>query len=162
MANGRTAAQLEAETETGLPGAYALNHAPGHLIRRAQQRAVDLFVEEVGEDGPTPRQFAVLLTVYQNEGMNQTDLVRLSGIDRSTLTEIIRRLVDRGWITRRRMPSDQRTNALSITDEGAAALDEAFDAMMRAQHRILEPVPQERRADAIGLLTLLAGDPEGA
>lgn len=159
MTNGRATARVD--TAADPLKSYALGHAPGHLIRRAQQRAVDLFVDEVGEDGPTPRQFAVLLNVHQNDGINQTDLVRLSGIDRSTLTEILRRVVERGWISRRRMENDQRTNALSITDTGEAALTGAFDAMIRAQDRILEPVPPERRRDAIDLLALLAGEAEG-
>ena len=158
MVDGRATAR--SETGEDPVKTYVLQYAPGHLIRRAQQRAVDLFVEEVGEDGPTPRQFAVLLNVYQNDGMNQTDLVRLSGIDRSTLTEIIRRMVERGWISRRRMENDQRTNALSITEAGEATLHGAFDAMMRAQHRILEPIAPERRSEAMNILALLAGDDE--
>jgi DNA-binding MarR family transcriptional regulator len=139
---------------------YRLTRAPGHLIRRAQQRAVDLYMDEVGEDGLTPRQFAVLVNVYQNDGINQTDLVRLSGIDRSTLTEILRRLAARNLILRRRMERDQRTNILSITPAGIQALEDAFDAMARAQDRIMEPVPPTKRAAALELLALLAGRPE--
>ena len=75
-------------------------------------------MEEVGEDGPTPRQFAVLLSVHQNPGVSQTDLVRTTGIDRSTLTEILRRLGRRGLIRRERQPEDRRTNALHLTEDG--------------------------------------------
>lgn len=141
---------------------FTLSNAPGHLIRRCQQRAVDLFVVEAGEKGPTPRQFAVLINVYQNDGINQTDLVRLSGIDRSSLTEILRRLIGRGLIARRRVETDHRTNALSITDAGRAMLEGAFEAALRVQERILAPVPSSRRTEAIELLTLLAGDSDGA
>ena len=98
---------------------FDLRGAVGHLLRRSQQRAVDLFVEEVGEDGPTPRQFAVLLSVHQNPGVSQTDLVRMTGIDRSTLTEILRRLGRRGLIRRERQAEDRRTNALHLTAEGS-------------------------------------------
>lgn len=139
---------------------YRLGRAPGHLIRRAQQRAVDLYTDEVGDDGLTPRQFAVLLGVFQNDGINQTDLVRFSGIDRSTLTDILRRLGARGLIQRRRLERDQRSNVLSVTPAGIAALENAFAAMERAQNRILEPVPAGKRAAAIELLALLAGFPE--
>lgn len=138
---------------------FTLSNAPGHLIRRCQQRAVDLFVAEAGEKGPTPRQFAVLINVYQNDGINQTDLVRLSGIDRSSLTEILRRLIGRGLIARRRVETDQRANALSITDAGLAVLQGAFEAALRVQERILAPVPPSRRTEAIELLTLLTGEP---
>ena len=136
---------------------YSLHGAVGHLLRRSQQRAVDLFVEEVGEDGPTPRQFAVLLSVHQNPGVSQTDLVRMTGIDRSTLTEILRRLGRRGLIRRERQPEDRRTNALHITAEGRTAMEGAMEAVERAQHRILAPIPAAERGAAMRVLERLAG-----
>ena len=136
---------------------YALHGAAGHLLRRSQQRAVDLFVEEVGEDGPTPRQFAVLLSVHQNPGVSQTDLVRMTGIDRSTLTEILRRLGRRGLIRRERQPGDRRTNALHLTADGRRTMEAAIDAVERAQRRILEPIPAAERPAAMRVLERLAG-----
>ena len=136
---------------------YALSTAPGHLIRRCQQRAVDLFVEEVGENGPTPRQFAVLLHVFQNPGLRQTELVEATGIDRSTLTEILRRLASRGQIVRSRRETDQRANALKITPQGEAVLLAAFEAAERAQKRILEPIDDSEKENAMALLAQLAG-----
>lgn len=136
---------------------YDLLGAPGHLIRRAQQRAVDLFVDEVGEGGPTPRQFAILLSVSQNSGINQTDLVRLTGIDRSTLTEILRRMAARDLLRRERRPSDQRTNALHLMPNGEAMLSQAFAAAARAQARILALVPAVDRPTALCILERLAG-----
>ena len=138
-------------------GSYALQGAVGHLLRRSQQRAVDLFVEEVGEDGPTPRQFAVLLTVHQKPGVSQTDLVRMTGIDRSTLTEILRRLGRRGLIRRERQPQDRRTNALHLTSDGRRTMESAIDAVERAQRRILEPIPAAERPAAMRVLERLAG-----
>ena len=136
---------------------YDLRGAVGHLLRRSQQRAVDLFVEEVGEDGPTPRQFAVLLSVHQNPGVSQTDLVRMTGIDRSTLTEILRRLGRRGLIRRERQAEDRRTNALHLTPDGLTAMEAAIDAVERAQERILEPIPAGERHAAMRVLERLAG-----
>ena len=136
---------------------YDLHGAVGHLLRRSQQRAVDLFVEEVGEDGPTPRQFAVLLSVHQNPGISQTDLVRMTGIDRSTLTEILRRLGRRGLIRRERQAGDRRTNALHLTVEGLTAMESAIDAVERAQERILAPIPVGERRAAMRVLEKLAG-----
>jgi DNA-binding MarR family transcriptional regulator len=138
-------------------GAFSLAQAIGHLLRRCQQSAVDIFVEEVGVEGPTPRQFAILISVFQNAGLNQTDLVRLSGIDRSTLAEILGRLVDRGLIRRERKSADQRTNALYITPAGEAMLRKAFPGMVRAQERIFAPIPPERRGEVVAALEALAG-----
>ena len=141
---------------------YDLRGAPGHLIRRCQQRAVDLFVDEVGEAGPTPRQFAILLSVRQHPGINQTDLVRLTGIDRSTLTEILRRMAARDWLRRDRLASDQRTNALTLTAGGEAALNQAFAAAERAQARILAPIAPADRPAALAVLERLAGLDDGS
>jgi DNA-binding MarR family transcriptional regulator len=141
---------------------YAIDTVAGHLIRRCQQRALDVFVAEVGENGPTPTQFAVLLNVFQNPGMSQTALVQASGIDRSTLTEILRRMIDRGLVSRTRVKEDQRANALTLTQAGEEMLAAAFDGADRTQDRILEPVPPELRATAIEILFLLAGYETGA
>ena len=72
---------------------FDLSDSPGHLLRRAQQYSFDLFSKEIGNSRLTPRQFAVLLTVQQNEGLSQTDLVKRTGIDRSTLADMISRLI---------------------------------------------------------------------
>jgi DNA-binding MarR family transcriptional regulator len=137
-----------------------LRLAPGHLLRRAQQRAVDLFVQAVGETGLRPPQFAALLTIHQNPGLNQTQLVRRTGIDRSTVADMIDRLAARGLIERRRASADQRVNTLWITPAGTATLEACHEAVEAAQARIMAPVPPERRAAAIEALTLLADLPE--
>ncbi|MEQ1711924.1 MAG: MarR family transcriptional regulator, partial [Hyphomicrobium sp.] len=49
----------------------------------------------------TPRQYAVLITVAQNEGLSQTNLVDKTGIDRSTLADIVRRMLKKGLLQRR-------------------------------------------------------------
>lgn len=136
---------------------FSLDSVAGHLIRRCQQRAVDLFTDEVGADGPNPRQFAVLISVFQNPGMSQTALVEASGIDRSTLTEVLRRMIGYDLISRSRTPTDQRANALFLTDTGSAMLEGAFEAAERAQARILEPIPETDRTTAINILGAMAG-----
>jgi DNA-binding MarR family transcriptional regulator len=141
-----------------------IRRTPGHLLRRAQQRAIDLFVQAVGENGLRPPQFAVLVTVYQNPGLNQTHLVDKTGIDRSTIADMIDRMVARGYIERKRDTADQRVNTLWISAAGLAALEGCVDAAMAVQEQILAPVPPEKRAALLEALALLAELPpdEGA
>jgi DNA-binding MarR family transcriptional regulator len=133
-----------------------LRRTPGHLLRRAQQRAVDLFVQAVGENGLRPPQFAALVTVHQNPGLNQTHLVDKTGIDRSTVADMIERLAARGYIARKRDAADQRVNTLWITPAGIAALESCVAAALSAQEAILAPVPPEKRAALLEALALLA------
>ena len=72
-------------------GGFELSQAPSHLLRRCVQYANDLFSRESSTSDLTKQQFTVLAAVEQNEGISQTDLVGLTGIDRSTLAEMIRR-----------------------------------------------------------------------
>lgn len=149
-----------ADTLTEKMKAFEQRRVVGYLIRLCQQRAVDLFVEEVGADGPNPRQFSVLINVFQNPGMSQTALVDASGIDRSTLTEVLKRMIDRDMISKRRAEADQRTNSLFLTDKGLAMLESAFESAERVQERILSPVPESKRDEAKAILTALSGYPD--
>ena len=96
-------------------------------------------------------------TCFRNPGLRQTELVEATGIDRSTLTEILRRLANRGQIVRSRRETDQRANALRITPEGEVVLLSAFEAAERAQQRILEPIDEAEKENAMTLLARLAG-----
>ena len=136
-----------------------IRRTAGHLLRRAQQRAVDLFVQAVGENGLRPPQFAVLVTVYQNPGLNQTHLVDKTGIDRSTVADMIDRLVARGYLERKRDTGDQRVNTLWSTPAGIAALESCIEAALSIQETILAPVPPEKRAALLEALELLADLP---
>jgi DNA-binding MarR family transcriptional regulator len=132
---------------------------PGHLLRRCQQRAVDLFTAELGEAGPTPRQFALLVCIRQNPGATQIELVRFSGIDRSTVAEMLRRLLNRGWVARQKTAGDKRANALRLTAAGEAMLAHAIPVVAKVQERILAPIPRGRRKELIRLLNLIADLP---
>ncbi len=138
----------------------ALHETPGHLLRRAQQRAVDLFVQAVGERGLRPPQFALLLAAWQNPEANQSELVRITGIDRSTAADMITRLAGRGLIRRVRTEADGRANRLSVTAEGVAALEAAADRVARAQERIVAPIPAGQRAQFLKNLSLIADLPD--
>jgi DNA-binding MarR family transcriptional regulator len=137
---------------------YPLGDAPGHLLRRCQQRAVEIFMEEIGPARLTPRQFALLLTLAQRPGLTQTELVEKTGIDRSTVGDMIDRLVRRGLVRRRRSGRDQRANTLAILPAGTAALRDALPAVERAQLRILAPLPPAMRNTFIAALRLMAED----
>jgi DNA-binding MarR family transcriptional regulator len=141
-------------------GVFTLQDAPGHLLRRCQQLAVDLYTAEVGSNGLTPRQFALLLAIYQKAGISQVDLVRQTGIDRSTVAEMVARLIKRGLLLRQRTEADRRTNALALTPEGERQLRAAQPGVARAQDRILDPIPSAKRAEFIALLRQLVDNLE--
>lgn len=136
--------------------AYDLRKSPGHLLRRAQQYAHDLYAAAVGADGPTPRQFEVLHVVSKNEGLSQTDLVRATGIDRSTLADMIARMLDRGLLSRSRTKEDARANAVSITATGRRMLNSATAGVARAESAALGVLPKAQQGGFMKALSAYA------
>ena len=97
----------------------------------------------------TPRQFAVLLTVSINEGLSQTDLVILTGIDRSTLADIVRRMLKKGLLQRRRTREDARAYAVKLTDEGMRILAAARPKVEAVDARILLALSAEQKSTLV-------------
>lgn len=133
-----------------------LEKSPYHLVRRAGQYGADIYAVHKKSKDLTPRQFAVLLTVVQNESISQIGLVEKTGIDRSTLADLVKRLVDRGFLQRRRTKEDGRANALRISANGRRALSASQTAAAHADAGILAALPADRRKGFISDLELIS------
>ena len=116
-----------------------------HLLHRAGQIADELFTLKIGASELTPRQFEVLRAVSLAEEPSQTVLVEMTGIDRSTLADIVRRLVDRGLVIRKRTRHDARMYALRLSDKGEAAIRAAQPAVEQTDETLLSPLAQRER-----------------
>jgi DNA-binding MarR family transcriptional regulator len=141
-------------------GSFDLSQSPSHLLRRCVQYANDLFSRETSTNDLTKQQFTVLAAVEQNEGISQTDLVGLTGIDRSTLAEMIRRMIDKGLLDRERTESDQRANAVRIATAGKKALRAARTANERVERALLASLAAGDRARFLKMLATVASQAE--
>lgn len=131
--------------DTSGNGDRDLSWSPLHLLHRAGQCAGDIFQAEMVAGDLTPRQYAVLVTVAKNEGLSQTNLVEKTGIDRSTLADIIRRMLKKGLIQRRRTKEDARAYAVKLTDLGRQTLAAAQPLAERVDERVLSVLPGQQR-----------------
>jgi MarR family transcriptional regulator, temperature-dependent positive regulator of motility len=125
--------------------ANRLERSPLHLLHRAGQCAAEVFQTELGSGDVTPRQFAVLVTVSQNEGLSQTHLVDRTGIDRSTLADIVRRMLKKGLLQRRRTREDARAYAVKLTEEGWRVLKSVDPLARKVDERIMASLPASQR-----------------
>lgn len=133
-----------------------LDRSPSHLLHRALQLALDIYAEELGDEAPTQRQYAVLVAVSLNEGLTQTDLVRATGIDRSTLADMVARMIGKGLLARERSAADARANTVSLTDAGRAELEAARAKVEAADKRILALLPGGKRDSFLNTLAAMA------
>ncbi len=103
----------------------------------------------------TPRQYAVLVAVSQNEGVSQTQLVDKTGVDRSTLADIVRRMLKKGLLQRRRTKEDARAYAVKLTDEGWKVLKAADPLAKKVDDKILGVLPGQQRERFLQDLNLI-------
>ena len=131
---------------------FNFGEAPGHLIRRAQQLAVAVFMEETAAFGATPVQFAILNALIDDPGEDQVTLSNRVAFDPATLGSVIGRIEAKGWVTRKADPGDKRRKLLWVTPEGEKIALGMKRLVAKAQLRIVGPLnPAER----VQLLTLL-------
>jgi MarR family transcriptional regulator, lower aerobic nicotinate degradation pathway regulator len=132
-----------------------LAQLPGHHIRRLQQIAVAVFLQETQAQAVTPVQFAALHTVANQPGLDQRTLAASIGFDTSTIASVIDRLEARGLLERNVSPDDKRVRRLTLTREGQSLLAATLPGMQRAQERILAPLPKGERAEFMRMLRVL-------
>jgi DNA-binding MarR family transcriptional regulator len=142
--------------ETPDPEPFDLTTSPGHLLHRAQQFAADRFGEAVATSGLTQRQFAVLSATHAEEGLTQTQLVKATGIDRSTLAELVARMVRNGLLVREKLADDARANAVHLSEDGRRLVDVATVGAMEADAAILDALPSSKRKGFLKMLKRIA------
>ena len=124
------------------------NEMPGHLARRFQQIAVAVFLAEVGDAGfdLTPVQYAALAAIKINPGIDQVTLAGLIAYDRTTITGVVDRLVQKGLLLRNASSRDRRARELQITEAGKRTLRGITPAVEAAQQTMLRGLTEKEGA----------------
>jgi DNA-binding MarR family transcriptional regulator len=86
--------------------------------RRLLQMLTAEFDEKLAGEDVTDTQAVVLVQFLQQDKVSQTAIVEATHIDRSTLADVVRRLVEKGWLRRRRSKHDARAYVVTLTEEG--------------------------------------------
>jgi len=134
---------------------------PGHLLRRCQQIAIAIFLEECKSLDIRPVDFAVLSALETVTDIDQVTLSGLIAVDRSSIARIVENLARKGLIVRQVGANDRRSKCLRITKKGTLLLGKAFPALQRVQERILEPltkVQQKQFLDCLKKITHLSNE----
>jgi DNA-binding MarR family transcriptional regulator len=127
---------------------------PGHLVRRFQQIAVAVFLSEVGDAGYdlTPVQYAALAAIGSSPGIDQVTLAGLIAYDRTTITGVVDRLVQKGLLMRQASSRDRRARELQLTDKGRKTLRAMTPAVEAAQRIMLRGLTEKESASFLRLL----------
>jgi DNA-binding MarR family transcriptional regulator len=133
-----------------------LSQSVTHLLHRVLQLALDFHAEASGPSGLTQRQYTVLAAAGAADGVSQSDLVRATGIDRSTLADLVARMIAKGLLERERSATDARANTVRVSAAGREALSEGGKPAARSDARLLELLPTKKRETFLKTLASLA------
>lgn len=135
----------------------ALDQAPGHLVRRAQQRHAVLWAREFGQDlDITGPQYALLCAVAAANGLDQGTAGERASLDKSSTADVVARLVGNGWLRVSPDVNDRRRKALSITPLARAALEVVTPRVADVQTRLMCNIPTPDRPAFLDALRVVA------
>ncbi|WP_432262304.1 MarR family winged helix-turn-helix transcriptional regulator [Cupriavidus sp. TMH.W2] len=124
---------------------------PGHLIRRLQQIATTVFLEETAGFDTTPVQYGALAAVRAHPGIDQLRVAQAIGFDRNTISGVVERLEAKGLVSRE-TGTDRRTKLLYLTEAGKALLQQMYPGTERAQDRMLTGLTKAEKAAFVKML----------
>ena len=135
---------------------YTLDKSLLHLLHRATQIAEDTFTGQATLGALTARQFVVLAATAANPGASQIAIAEMTGIDRSTMGDIVGRLHSKGLVARERTKRDVRAYSVNLTAAGERLLTATRPIAMDVDRRLVEAIPQGQRANFAACLRLIA------
>jgi DNA-binding MarR family transcriptional regulator len=104
----------------------------------------------------------VLAAAGVADGVSQSDLVRATGIDRSTLADLVARMITKGLLERERSATDARANSVRLSAAGRAALAEGAKPASRSDAKLLDLLTAKKRDAFIKTLADLAAAADAA
>jgi DNA-binding MarR family transcriptional regulator len=135
---------------------WQLEGGIGFLLRLLEARYDILYQNLTGQSDITPRQFGVLIALYQQGPLTPTVLAEHISCDRNTLSEMLKRMTTRKLIAKKSNSQDRRSIQVQITAKGEEALLAVIPAAAELQNIMLAPLRKEDRAHFLKCMLAIA------
>jgi DNA-binding MarR family transcriptional regulator len=135
---------------------WQLEGGIGFLLRLLEARYDVLYQNLTQQNDITPRQFGVLMALYQRGPLTPSVLAERISADRNTLSEMLKRMTTRKLISKTDNVEDRRSIQVRITTKGEAALLKVVPAAARLQDLLLAPLGKEDRAHFLKCMLAIA------
>jgi DNA-binding MarR family transcriptional regulator len=131
---------------------YRLEDQVGYWLRRAYQRHMAIFASVMSDLDLTSMQFAALVKLHELKAVSQTELGRLTGMDRATISGVVARLKRRDLVLYKPDPLDKRSRIIALTPAGECLLADAIQRIGRVTEQTLEPIDPAARESLRAIL----------
>ena len=155
----RVAGMVSAEYEPEPESSQLLDDHMCFALYAASRAVTGLYRPQLEALGLTYPQYLVLLVLWAQGSVSVKEVGVALQLDYGTLTPLLKRLESNGLLRRDRCPSDERTVMLTLTAEGAALREHAYDIPTTiAEAMGLDPQEFERTLAAVRRLTTNVAD----
>lgn len=110
---------------------YQLTTSMPYLLNRLGVRLGWLFTRRIGPYGLNLPMYRVLASLAERPDQKLSDLAQMTSAEVSTMSRMIGSMVDMGLVTRERLPNNERTVRINLTEKGGTI---AGELMREAQH----------------------------
>ena len=113
-----------------------------------------------GLEGVRPAYLGVLMSLWNEDGLNVAELGRRSGVEPSTMTGLLDRMERDRLVVRRADLEDRRAQRIHMTEEGKKVRDPILEVVDRTLDRVLQGVAEEDLARAKEVLRRVLANTE--
>ncbi|MFC5062038.1 MarR family winged helix-turn-helix transcriptional regulator [Actinomycetospora atypica] len=128
--------------------ALALENQVCFALAVAARSVIGLYRPLLEPLGLTHPQYLVMLALWGDEPLSVTDLSEKLALDPGTLSPLLKRLEAQGYLERRRVPGNERTLAVTLTDAGRTLRADAERIPPAVVERLGMPVEELLRLHA--------------
>src|SRR5690242_8577723 len=139
-----------------LADTYRLEDQVGYWLRRAYQRHMAIFAGVMSDLDLTSMQFAALVKLHELKAVSQTELGRLTGMDRATISGVVARLKRRELVLYKPDPLDKRSRIIALTPAGESLLADAMQRIDGVTEQTLDPIDSTERESLRAILQKMA------
>lgn len=140
-------------------GPAALTQHLGYLLRRAFVMSGDCAKACIADDTPL-REVALLALLAERAPVSQRELGDLLHVNRTVMVALVDAMEAKGWVVRERNPTDRRSYALRLTDEGHRARADLVGDLDRGEDELTAQLTARERRWLTRTLLELLDDPE--
>lgn len=128
----------------------------GYHLRVAQEVSFQAFSAMLEKTDLKPGWYSILTILSEYEELTPSELSKVCGRDRSTLTSTLKGLSIRGLIERRQNPDDQRSYSVSLTKAGRE-MHSRLHAFAQEHDRRLDEIVGKDKDFLVAILARIVG-----
>ena len=115
------------------------------ILSKANQKVYGIFKSRLQPYGLTPMQGLVLHALYEEEGLSAGELGKRLSLDSATLSGVLDRMTESGWITKNAVSADRRVLNIQLTDKSRPYRNKFLRDTVEANQEVLSIFSMEER-----------------